>query len=152
MADASITNTAGDAPSDALISDVFERDCTSRAALDDIASKWGPIVLLALIDGEHRFNALRRRVAGVSEKMLSQTLQAFERDGLVHREMITAVPPHVEYTLTEFGRDAAGHLRDLAELLEGSAGAIEAARRRFDATPLSARNAVGRAPEAMRTA
>jgi len=142
MTDASIADAAGDLPSDALISDVFERDCTSRAALDDIASKWGPIVLLALIDGEQRFNALRRRVAGVSEKMLSQTLQAFERDGLVRREVISAVPPHVEYTLTALGRDAAGHLRDLAELLEGSAGTIVAARRRYDATPPAARHAV----------
>jgi len=142
MTDALITDAAGELPSDNLISDVFERNCTSRAALDDIASKWGPIVLLALIDGQQRFNALRRRANGVSEKMLSQTLQTFERDGLVTREVVTAVPPHVRYTLTELGLEVATHLRDLAELLEARAPTIQSARQRFDTTPPHARHSV----------
>jgi DNA-binding HxlR family transcriptional regulator len=115
-------------PSDELIADVFARDCTSRAALEDIAGKWGLLALLALGEGAYRFNALRRRVDGVSEKMLSQTLQALERDGIVHRAVITTIPPRVEYTLTPLGVEVAARVRDLVELLESAVPRITAAR------------------------
>lgn len=120
-------------PSDELIADVFARDCTSRAALEDVAGKWGLLALLALGEGAYRFNALRRRVDGVSEKMLSQTLQALERDGIVHREVITTIPPRVEYTLTPLGAQVAAKVRDLTDLLESAAPQIAAAREGFNA-------------------
>lgn len=114
--------------SDEMITDVFARGCASRAALDDVASTWGLLALLALGEGDHRFNALRRRVSGVSERMLSRTLQALERDGLVLRTVLSAIPPSVEYSLTPLGVQVAGQVRGLADLLEASAGQIQDAR------------------------
>jgi DNA-binding HxlR family transcriptional regulator len=115
-------------PTDDLIADVFARGCTSRRALEDVAGKWGLLALLALGEGAYRFNALRRRVSGVSEKMLSQTLQALERDGIIHREVVSTIPPRVEYTLTPLGVEIAARVRDLTELLESAAPQIAAAR------------------------
>ncbi|GAB2914278.1 helix-turn-helix domain-containing protein [Rhodococcus aerolatus] len=119
-------------PTDALVTDVLARDCTSRAALEDVASTWGLLVLLALGEGDHRFNALRRRVSGVSERMLSRTLQTLERDGLVDRTVLSAIPPSVEYSLTDLGRRVAGRVRGLADLLEDAASDIGAAREAYD--------------------
>lgn len=124
-----VTDHSG--PTDELIADVFARGCTSRAALEDVSGKWGLLALLALGEGAYRFNALRRRVSGVSEKMLSQTLQALERDGIVHREVVTAIPPRVEYTLTPLGAEVAAKVKDLADLLEGAAQQIAASRETY---------------------
>ncbi|MGC5013412.1 winged helix-turn-helix transcriptional regulator [Streptosporangium sp. DT93] len=119
-------------PSQELVSDVFARSCTSRAAFEDVTAKWASLALLALAEGGYRFNALRRRVEGVSEKMLSQTLQALERDGLVTREVLSAIPPRVEYALTPLGVRAAAHLRALADLLEGAVPEVEEARLAYE--------------------
>ena len=115
-------------PDDALVADVFARACTSRSLLADVTGRWGSLAVLALADGTARFGALRRRVDGVSEKMLSQTLQALERDGVVVRDVVSTAPPRVEYALTHLGRRIAARLRDLVEVLEGSVGEVEAAR------------------------
>jgi DNA-binding HxlR family transcriptional regulator len=120
-------------PDAELIADVFARDCTSRDVLAHVAGKWSVLALLALDEGAYRFNALRRRVEGVSEKMLSQTLQTLERDGLVTREVITAIPPRVEYALTPFGARVAAQVRGLVELLEGAVPEVAAARDAYDA-------------------
>jgi DNA-binding HxlR family transcriptional regulator len=80
-----------------------------------------------------RFNALRRRVDGVSEKMLAQTLHALERDGLVHREARPTNPPYVEYSLTPLGRQIAARLTGLIELVQGQMPQVLAARERYDA-------------------
>ncbi|WP_460942607.1 winged helix-turn-helix transcriptional regulator [Okibacterium endophyticum] len=117
-----------DAPSAELVADVFARDCPSRAVFDDITSKWASLALLALLEGTYRFNALRRRVEGVSEKMLSQTLRVLERDGLVVREVIDVIPARVEYELTPLGRDVAQKLRALADLLQNSVEQLDIAR------------------------
>lgn len=117
----------------ALVVDVFARACPSRSLLTDVTGRWGTLALLALVDGTARFGALRRRVDGVSEKMLSQTLQALERDGLVVREVVTSIPPHVEYTLTPLGRPVAERLRALVEVLEGSVPEVLAARAAHEA-------------------
>ncbi|MEU4365309.1 helix-turn-helix domain-containing protein [Promicromonospora sp. NPDC023987] len=111
--------TAG--PPQQLVTDVFARGCTSRAAFEVVTSKWASLALLALGEGGYRFNALRRRVEGVSEKMLSQTLQALERDGMVTRDVVTTIPPRVEYSLTPLGVRVAQRLRALADLLEATA-------------------------------
>lgn len=114
------------------MADVFARDCASRRTMETVASKWGVLALVALLDGAYRFNALRRRVDGVSEKMLAQTLHALERDGLVSREVQATIPPRVEYRLTELGRDVAGKLRDLVEVIEAAMPQVFAAQSRYD--------------------
>ncbi|MGX5654298.1 winged helix-turn-helix transcriptional regulator [Geodermatophilus nigrescens] len=115
-------------PSPALVADVFARDCTSRSAFEDVTAKWASLTLIALHEGGYRFNALRRRVDGVSEKMLSQTLQALERDGMVSRDVVTTIPPRVEYALTPLGARVAARLRDLADVLEEAVPEVERAR------------------------
>jgi|SRR5690349_17637805 DNA-binding HxlR family transcriptional regulator len=119
-------------PADDLIPSVFARDCASRHVLADVTGKWGGLALAALHDGAYRFNALRRRVDGVSEKMLAQTLQALERDGLVRREVQATIPPRVEYSLTPLGERVAVKLKELMDLLEGSIGEIAIAQEEYD--------------------
>ena len=123
----------GDAEHEALVADVFSTACTSRAVLEHVTGRWGVLALVALDDGVFRFNALRRRVQGVSEKMLAQTLQALERDGFVHREARPTIPPHVEYSLTAAGREVAQRLLGLIEVLEASVPGVLAAQARYDA-------------------
>src|SRR6186997_2589744 len=89
--------------------DVFAAECPSRRVLDHLTSRWGVLVLIALADEMHRFSALRRKVGGVSEKMLAQTLSTLEADGFVSRTAYPEVPPRVEYRLTALGREAAEH-------------------------------------------
>ncbi|NMN98049.1 winged helix-turn-helix transcriptional regulator [Antrihabitans stalactiti] len=124
-------NAAWDATT--LEADVFDRNCPSRETLLDVTGRWGVLALVALDDGPQRFNALRRHVDGVSERMLSQTLQALERDGLVHREVLAAIPPKVEYSLTPLGEEVADRLRGLIELLEGKMPDVTAAQAAYDA-------------------
>lgn len=117
---------------DGLVADVFSRNCPSRTVLENVAGRWGILAMVALAEGSYRFNALRRRVDGVSEKMLSQTLHALERDGLVIRDVQSTIPPKVEYSLTELGSNVAGHLVDLIGLLEDSIGQVLESRERQD--------------------
>lgn len=84
--------TAADASDPTLEADVFARNCASRPVLQNVASRWGVLALVALREGPYRFSALRRRVEGVSERMLSQTLQTLERDGMIHREVQQSIP------------------------------------------------------------
>lgn len=89
--------------------DVFARSCPSRCTLEHVTGRWGSLTLGALHEGTFRFNELRRRIDGVSEKMLAQTLHALERDGLVHREAQSTNPPRVDYRLTPWaGRSPNG--------------------------------------------
>ena len=101
-----------------VLFDVFARNCSSRATLEHVTGRWGILALAALRDGSLRFNALRRRVDGVSEKMLAQTLQALERDGFVHRDAQATIPPRVDYSLTPLGEATAKRLFDLIEFVE----------------------------------
>jgi DNA-binding HxlR family transcriptional regulator len=121
-----------DADADALAFDVFARACPSRGTLEHVTGRWGSLTLGALYDGTFRFNELRRRVDGVSEKMLSQTLHALERDGLVHREAQLTNPPRVDYRLTPLGREVAGRLIGLIELVEGRMPEVLEARDAYD--------------------
>ncbi|GEE01241.1 HxlR family transcriptional regulator [Gordonia spumicola] len=116
-----------------LEADVFSRNCSSRAVLQNATSRWGLLALVALRDGDLRFSALRRRVDGVSERMLSQTLQALERDGFVNREVLQAIPPRVEYSLTELGSAAAERLSDLIDLVEGHISEVHESQEAHDA-------------------
>jgi len=113
---------------------VFAKACPSRGTLEHVTGRWGSLALGALHEGSLRFNELRRRVDGVSEKMLSQTLQALERDGLVHREAQPTNPPRVDYELTPLGREVATRLLDLIQCVEGRMDDVLAARENYDAT------------------
>ena len=84
--------------------DAFLVTCSSRVLLSRLADKWVTLVLCALVDGKTRHSALARRVTGVSQKMLTQTLRNLERDGLVSRTVTPTVPLKVEYDLTPLGR------------------------------------------------
>ncbi|MFD7704578.1 winged helix-turn-helix transcriptional regulator [Streptomyces caelestis] len=113
---------------------VFAKACPSRGTLEHVTGRWGALTLGALHEGSLRFNELRRRVDGVSEKMLSQTLHALERDGLVHREAQPTNPPRVDYQLTPLGHEVARRLLSLIQCVEGSMDAVLQARERYDAT------------------
>lgn len=104
--------------------DVFVPDCPSRAVLKRITSSWGLLVLVALQGGTRRFSELRRRVNGVSERMLAQTLQQLEAHQLVARRSFPVVPPHVEYSLTPLGREAAAKVEDLVEWIQANIVAL----------------------------
>jgi DNA-binding HxlR family transcriptional regulator len=100
--------------------DLMAKDCPSREVLKHVTSRWGVLVLIALEGRTRRFSELRRAIGGVSERMLAQTLQWLEGDGLVDRVSYQVVPPHVEYSLTPLGREAAERVRALADWIETS--------------------------------
>ncbi|MDP4891676.1 winged helix-turn-helix transcriptional regulator [Cypionkella sp.] len=101
-------------------SDVLSPECPSRQVLRHLTSTWGVLVLIVLLKGEHRFSALKRRVGGVSERMLAQTLQQLEGDGMVLRVAHPVVPPHVVYSLTDLGQGAALRVQALVGWLESA--------------------------------
>ena len=112
-----------------LIPDVLNARCPSRAVLNHVTSRWGLLILIALQDGTLRFSALRRRIGGVSERMLAQSLRLLEDDGFVRRRAHPVVPPHVDYTLTPLGCEVAAKVHALAKLIETNLGQIIAQRK-----------------------
>ncbi|MEX1166350.1 MAG: helix-turn-helix domain-containing protein [Hydrogenophaga sp.] len=109
--------------------ELLTAECPSRAVLQHVTSRWGVLVLVALLAGTHRFSDLRRKIGGVSEKMLAQTLQWLEGDGFVLRKQYPVVPPHVEYSLTPMGVEVAQQVEGLADWIEGNLGRILNGRR-----------------------
>ena len=101
-----------------LQANVMVAECPSRQILGHLTSRWGVLVMITLMTGTHRFAALRRRIGGVSERMLAQTLQQLEADGFVLRRAFDVVPPHVEYSLTPLGQEAGAHLAPLVGWIE----------------------------------
>lgn len=117
-----------------LLGDVYDSNCPSRGVLDHVTSRWGVLVLVALLsDGTHRFSELRRKVGGVSEKMLSQTLHQLEEDGFVRREAYPEVPPRVEYSLTPMGREVAEHVEVLTDWIAENLSRVLGARTQYGA-------------------
>jgi DNA-binding HxlR family transcriptional regulator len=108
---------------------VLVADCPSRAILQHVTSRWGGLVMIVLTTGTHRFSEIRRKIGGVSERMLSQTLQLLESDGLVHRLAHPVVPPHVDYSLTPLGHEAAMRVVELASWIECNLPQIMAGQR-----------------------
>jgi DNA-binding HxlR family transcriptional regulator len=105
---------------------VLDQNCESRQALELISDKWTALIVYALVDGPRRHSELRRTIDGISQKMLTQTLRRMEAEGLIERDVLDRVPPHVEYSLTPLGRTlekplgaicewAMGHLDELRE-------------------------------------
>ena len=115
-----------------LFPDVFRADCPSRPILEHVTSRWDVLVLIVLLERSYRFSELRRRVGGVSEKMLAQTLQTLERDGLVHRDAKPVIPPRVDYSLTPLGEDVATQIRALATWVESKVPAVTEARINYE--------------------
>ncbi|QSQ22069.1 helix-turn-helix transcriptional regulator [Pyxidicoccus parkwayensis] len=115
--------------------DVYAADCPSRGVLEHVTSRWGVLVLVALLDGTHRFSELRRKVSGVSEKMLAQTLHALEADGFVLREVHPVIPPHVDYTLTPLGQEVATHVEALTDWIEDNLPRVFEARAKQAQSP-----------------
>ncbi|MDH6698687.1 DNA-binding HxlR family transcriptional regulator [Streptomyces sp. MAA16] len=109
-----------------------EAMCPHRLVLEHLTSRWGVLVLIALLERPYRFSELRRAIGRVSEKMLTQTLQTLERDGLVHRDAKPVIPPRVDYSLTDLGREAAEQVRALARWTESRMERVEEARQRYD--------------------
>ncbi|MFJ2906043.1 winged helix-turn-helix transcriptional regulator [Streptomyces sp. NPDC091279] len=110
--------------------------CPYRLVLEHVTSRWGVLVLIELLERPYRFSELKRAVGRVnpkvSEKMLTQTLQTLERDGLVHRDAKPVIPPRVDYSLTDLGREAAERVRGLAHWTEDRMDQVTAARERYD--------------------
>lgn len=99
---------------------VMAVECPSRAILQHITGRWGLLVLICLHSGTKRFKEIHRAIGGISERMLMQTLQQLESDQMIIRKSYPVVPPHVEYTLTDFGFQAALKMVDLVEWLEAT--------------------------------
>jgi len=97
---------------------LFAEDCPSREVLKHVTSRWGVLIFIALREETLRFSELRRKMGGVSEKMLAQTLRWLETDGFVLRRAYPLVPPHVEYSLTPMGQEVAGKVVELADWIE----------------------------------
>ncbi|MGO0675139.1 winged helix-turn-helix transcriptional regulator [Citrobacter werkmanii] len=97
---------------------LFAEQCPSREVLKHVTSRWGVLILVALRDGTHRFSDLRRKMGGVSEKMLAQSLQALEQDGFINRVSYPVVPPHVEYSLTPLGEQVSDKVAALVDWIE----------------------------------
>jgi DNA-binding HxlR family transcriptional regulator len=112
--------------------DAFFSRCPSREILASIANKWTVLVLSVLTEDTTRFNELRRRVQGVTQKALTQTLRDLERLGLVSRRIYAEVPPRVEYSLTPLGRSLVKVLDEIKKWTEDHAPDVMQAQQRFE--------------------
>lgn len=110
----------------------FLTGCPSRVALSMIAGKWALLIIPALADGPVRNNELLRRIDGISQKVLTQTLKELERNGLVIRTDFAANPPHVEYRLSDLGRSLSDALVPLDRWVHANSAALAEARSKGD--------------------
>jgi DNA-binding HxlR family transcriptional regulator len=113
--------------------DVYDPSCSARDALDLISSKWAMLILPALAEGPMRNAELLRRIGGISQKMLTQTLRELERNGLIIRKDMRSVPPHVEYRLSRLGASLGRTLTILDRWAERHFPQLDAAREHYDA-------------------
>jgi DNA-binding HxlR family transcriptional regulator len=108
-------------------------DCRAVSeVLSRVGDKWTVLVVSTLGDGPKRFNELRRALGSISQRMLTLTLRALERDGLVTRTAFPTIPPRVDYELTKLGRSLLEPVSGLGLWARRNRAAIEDARRRFD--------------------
>lgn len=105
-----------------------EASCPLQGVMEHITSRWGVLVLLALLTRARRFTELRADIQGVSHRMLAQTLHTLQADGLIRRTVDPDAPSRVEYSLTRLGREAAVHVGALAGWVEHNAGRLLQAR------------------------
>jgi DNA-binding HxlR family transcriptional regulator len=112
--------------------DIFRANCLSRQVLELIANQWTPLVIYALEEGTMRFGQLLKRIDGISKKMLTQTLRAMERNGLVKRVVYPVVPPVVEYSLTPLGQTLVEAMTELRVWAYGHLQEVAHARTTYD--------------------
>ena len=106
-----------------VIPDVLEESCATRQALERLAAKWRVLLIYALLAGPQRHAELRRRLPGISQKVLTESLRGLENDGLVERRVLKdTVPQHVEYALTELGKTLQDPLTAICEWALAHAG------------------------------
>lgn len=110
----------------------YLKACPTRQLLDRIGDQWTVLIIGALADGPQRYTELERRIDGISEKMLTQTLRALERDGFIERTVHPVIPPHVEYQLTDLGRSLQAPIASLARWATGHISEVLAAREEYD--------------------
>ena len=115
--------------------DAFLAACPTRELLSTLSDKWAALVIAALADGPHRHSDLARRIAGVSQKMLTQTLRTLERDGLLTRTVTASVPVRVDYALTPLGHELFPVMIAIKDWAETHMDRVFEARTRFDARP-----------------
>lgn len=114
----------------ALHPNVLNGACPTRQVLDLIADKWTTLVIYLLAGGKHRYGELHKRIEGISQKMLTQTLRQLEDDGLVNRRVYPEVPPRTEYELTPLGETLREPLSALCQWAEEHLPEVEKARAR----------------------
>ncbi len=113
--------------------DVYAANCPTRQLLDRVADKWSVLILTTLGNSEMRFNALKRRIDGISQKMLSQTLRSLERDGLVLRHVVPTVPVTVSYAISPLGRELLDALQAMIDWAERRMVVVAEAQQVYDA-------------------
>lgn len=112
---------------------VQSEDCPIRDVVARIGDKWSILILFSLVDGPDRFNSLKSRIEGISQRMLTQTLRDLERDGFVERTVYPEVPVKVEYELTELGRGLSSSVWGLVSWADEHHAAVRSARSHYDA-------------------
>ncbi|QBI56710.1 putative HTH-type transcriptional regulator YtcD [Streptomonospora litoralis] len=125
-----MTKQVNDSPEAA---DLRRADSLAREIFSDVANKWALLIIEALGERTLRFSELREEVEGISHKMLTQNLRMLERNGLAERTVHPTVPPRVEYTLTQPGRDLRETVDRMCEWTHRHFSHIEDSRQRFDA-------------------
>ncbi len=107
-------------------------DCPIRNVVAQLGDKWSVLILFSLVEGADRFNSLKSRVVGISQRMLTQTLRDLEREGYVTRTVYAEVPVKVEYDLTKMGRDLVKPLYQLVSWAETHHDEIKRSRKAYD--------------------
>lgn len=111
--------------------DLSQTECPEREILTHVMSRWGSLALILLLARTYRFSELRRHIGGVSDKMLAQTLRTLEEDGFVIRHDFQEIPPRVEYSLTQLGREAGEHVEHVGKWVAANTPQVLAARVKF---------------------
>ncbi|TDF97709.1 winged helix-turn-helix transcriptional regulator [Paenibacillus piri] len=119
-------------PPSAVKPDISVTECAYRRVLEIISNKWTVLVIFALESGTNRYGEIRRRIADISQKMLTQTLRQLERDGFVKRNVHPSIPPAVEYELTPLGETLIPHMRQMKQWTTDYYSQVEQARRSYD--------------------
>lgn len=114
--------------------DAYLAECPARQLLERISNKWVSLIVNALADGPQRYTHLSRRLASVSQKMLTQSLRALERDGLLTRTVTPSVPVRVDYALTPLGESLVPVMQTIKTWAEQNMDEVLAARSDYDAT------------------
>jgi DNA-binding HxlR family transcriptional regulator len=120
-------------PATSRLLDANHADCkAARGVLARVGDKWSMLIIVLLGDGAKRFNAIKREVGGISQRMLTLTLRSLERDGLVKRTQFPTIPPRVDYELTKLGRSLWNAVQPIGSWAQAHVSQIGKAQREFD--------------------